>query len=92
MRKRSKPPVSSAPNVTTPAPLPTPTALPPTPPMWAPDPYRRFQLRYWDGSAWTAQVSSWWRQEIDGEFVVDAPVPTFDDDWDGPWGSQEEVK
>mgnify|MGYP000935946234 CR=1 FL=1 len=25
-------------------------------PQWAPDPYGRFELRYWDGSAWTEHV------------------------------------
>ena len=47
-------------------PLPPPTVPPPT---WAPDPLGRFQLRYWDGTRWTAHVSSWWRQEIDAEFT-----------------------
>ena len=27
-----------------------------TPPQWAPDPYGRHQMRYWDGSAWTEHV------------------------------------
>jgi Protein of unknown function (DUF2510) len=39
--------------------------------MWAADPFGRFQWRYWDGSAWTAHVSSWYRQEIDPDFIVD---------------------
>lgn len=26
--------------------------------QWAPDPYRRHELRYWDGSRWTQHVSS----------------------------------
>lgn len=74
MRKRKKPRADRAAGVSPPPPLPSPTVLPLTPPTWAPDPYGRFELRYWDGSAWTAHVSSWWRQEIDREFI-DAQTP-----------------
>jgi hypothetical protein len=28
------------------------------PPGWKPDPYGRFELRYWDGTEWTANVST----------------------------------
>jgi Protein of unknown function (DUF2510) len=40
----------------------TPTAAPAgspatPPPMWAPDPYRRHQYRYWDGGRWTDYVA-----------------------------------
>lgn len=28
------------------------------PPCWSPDPYRRFELRYWDGRNWTEHVST----------------------------------
>ena len=42
--------------------------------MWAPDPFGRFELRYWDGHSWTALVSSWWRQEIDPDFSADDPL------------------
>ena len=27
-------------------------------PNWYPDPYRRYQLRYWDGACWTPHVST----------------------------------
>ena len=37
-------------------------------PGWHPDPAGRWQLRWWDGSAWTAQVASGGRQASD-------PVP-----------------
>ncbi|WP_158220548.1 DUF2510 domain-containing protein [Kineosporia sp. A_224] len=38
--------------------------------QWAPDPYRRHELRYWDGSQWTEHVS-----EGDGSVLVDPPLP-----------------
>jgi hypothetical protein len=28
------------------------------PPGWHPDPYRRYQLRYWDGTCWSPHVST----------------------------------
>jgi hypothetical protein len=43
--------------------------------MWAPDPFGRFQLRYWDGANWTDHVSNWWRQQIDPEFAGIEPAP-----------------
>ncbi len=39
-----------------------------TPPGWYPDPFGRFQVRYWDGEAWTANVST------NGATAVDQPV------------------
>jgi hypothetical protein len=35
------------------------------PAAWHPDPYRRFEQRYWDGSAWTEHVVSGGRRTID---------------------------
>ena len=35
---------------------------------WHPDPFQRFQFRYWDGSAWTEHVS------INGVTAVDPPT------------------
>jgi hypothetical protein len=35
------------------------------PPMWAPDPSGRHQLRYWDGTGWTEYVSDSGRQSRD---------------------------
>lgn len=32
---------------------------------WYPDPFGRFELRFWDGSRWRAEVSSYGRQLID---------------------------
>ena len=52
-----------------PAPEPPPVPEVPSEPMWAPDPFGRFQWRYWDGARRTAHVSSWYRQEIDSDFV-----------------------
>jgi Protein of unknown function (DUF2510) len=34
-----------------------PPPPPPTPAAWHPDPFKRFQYRYWDGSVWTSHVS-----------------------------------
>ena len=36
-----------------------------TPPGWHPDPSRRFELRYWDGTRWTEHVSTGGRQQVD---------------------------
>ena len=52
------------PVVPTPAPAPVVT----TPAGWYPDPSGRFEMRYWDGSAWTEHVS---RQ---GQQFTDPPV------------------
>jgi hypothetical protein len=38
-------------------PPPPPPPPPPTPAVWAPDPYNRHELRYWDGLRWTEHVS-----------------------------------
>lgn len=35
------------------------------PAAWHPDPYRRHELRYWDGSQWTEHVTTRGRQERD---------------------------
>ena len=34
-----------------------PAPPPASPPAWAPDPHGRYELRYWDGTAWTEHVS-----------------------------------
>ncbi len=55
----------------TPAPAPTYTpapAAPAVPSGWYADPAGRFELRYWDGSAWTEHVSR------AGQQFTDAPV------------------
>ena len=39
-----------------------------TPAGWYPDPFGRYQVRYWDGEAWTANAST------NGISAVDAPV------------------
>jgi hypothetical protein len=54
------------PVVPTPAPAPAPVVT--TPAGWYPDPSGRFEMRYWDGSAWTEHVS---RQ---GQQFTDPPV------------------
>lgn len=40
-------------------------APPPPPPDWYPDPYGRFEHRYWDGAVWTDHVSSHGTQSSD---------------------------
>jgi hypothetical protein len=35
------------------------------PPMWAADPYGRYELRYWDGSRWSGHVSTAGLQSFD---------------------------
>jgi uncharacterized protein DUF2510 len=42
-------------------------APPCVPPVWAPDPTSRHELRYWDGSLWTGHVS-------DGGVQTEDPV------------------
>lgn len=41
---------------------------PMTPAGWYPDPFGRFQFRYWDGSVWTQNAST------NGATAIDAPV------------------
>jgi hypothetical protein len=53
---------------TTPDPTPAPAPTPQVPPGWYADPSGRFELRYWDGSAWTEHVA---RQ---GQQFTDPPV------------------
>jgi Protein of unknown function (DUF2510) len=50
------------------APTPAPAPVVTTPAGWYPDPSGRFEMRYWDGSAWTEHVS---RQ---GQQFTDPPV------------------
>lgn len=40
--------------------------------QWAPDPYRRFELRYYDGTRWTEHVSAGGVQSTDAP-VAEAP-------------------
>jgi Protein of unknown function (DUF2510) len=47
----------------------SPPTTPTVPPGWYEDPARRFELRYWDGSAWTEHVSR------AGQQYRDPPVP-----------------
>jgi hypothetical protein len=56
---------------TTQAQAPTPTASntsatsPNVPANWYPDPSKRYELRYWNGSAWTAHVATGGVQSTD---------------------------
>lgn len=57
-----QPLVATPPVTATPRPTPAPAAAQPAsgqqPAGWFPDPHGRHEHRYWDGSAWTARVSS----------------------------------
>ena len=57
---------------TTPTPTPASTVRPlvntgqtASPAAWHPDPYRRFEQRYWDGTTWTEHVISGDRRSVD---------------------------
>jgi len=65
------PPPAATPEPTpapAPPPAPAPAAAPSIPPGWYPDPSSRFELRYWDGSAWTEHVAR------AGQMYTDPPV------------------
>ena len=73
------------------------TQAAPTPAGWNPDPFGRFQWRYWDGAQWTDQVATNGQQATDpptGEVVppdrsvFEAPTLVFvyvGDDAKGSW-------
>lgn len=42
---------------------------------WHPDPYERHELRYWDGKAWTEQVSTNGQQTVDAPSGPQPPAP-----------------
>lgn len=44
------------------------------PPGWFPDPYGRYEHRYWDGFRWTEHVGSYGQQMVDGQAGYVAPV------------------
>jgi len=46
-------------------PEPPPAAPPTVPAGWAPDPYGRHEMRYWDGAKWTEEVYSAGSRTID---------------------------
>ena len=62
---------AASPATTTPQPAVAPTATaqtgpaPSVPANWYKDPSGRFELRYWNGSAWTEHVSTGGTQSID---------------------------
>ena len=55
---------ASAPAAQAPAPTASNTS-PSTPANWYPDPSKRYELRYWNGSAWTAHVATGGVQSTD---------------------------
>ena len=58
-------------------------------PGWYSDPFQRFEVRYWDGTAWTHDVSSAGRQASDPPHVSPAPPPpaTPQGWYPDPWGA-----
>ncbi len=46
------------------------------PPRWAADPTGRHQYRYWDGAAWTDQVSDNGAVSVDPPVASPTPTPT----------------
>jgi hypothetical protein len=44
---------------------------------WFPDPSRRFDLRYWDGSAWTEHVTKDRAQSVDPDGALGATAPAI---------------
>lgn len=47
----------------------------PAPAQWLPDPFGRFELRYWDGATWTDHVASRGEQQVDPPVMTPATAP-----------------
>ena len=60
-----------------------------TPPAgWHPDPYGRYEARYWDGTRWTEQVASQGRPTVDPlGATTSVPFATPSTAWGAPGGS-----
>jgi hypothetical protein len=59
-------PLSNAAPQSSPAPSATASVgAPSVPANWYPDPSKRYELRYWNGSAWTEHVASGGVQSVD---------------------------
>jgi uncharacterized protein YxjI len=56
------------------------------PAQWLPDPFGRFELRYWDGATWTDHVASGGRQQVDPPVMSPAVAPVRPDSRDTPAG------
>jgi hypothetical protein len=56
------------------------------PAQWLPDPFGRFELRYWDGATWTDHVASGGRQQVDPPVMTPAVAPVRPDPHDTPAG------
>lgn len=56
------------------------------PAQWLPDPFGRFELRYWDGATWTGHVASGGRQQVDPPVVTPVEAPVRPDPQDAPAG------
>jgi hypothetical protein len=57
-----------------------------TAPGWHPDPYRRHELRWWDGAVWSEHVSDQGQAGVDP--VGSAPVAAVDSGWLPPTAQQ----
>jgi len=58
-------PLSDAAQAPTPTASNTSATSPNVPANWSPDPSKRYELRYWNGSAWTAHVATGGVQSTD---------------------------
>ena len=58
-------PPASQPQAVTPEPASQSAPAPPPPPSWSTDPTGRFELRWWDGTRWTENVSTAGQQSVD---------------------------
>ncbi len=56
----------------------SPPATTATPASWVEDPSGRYELRWWDGSAWTANVSQGGEQLVDPLGTATTPEPPPD--------------
>jgi len=57
--------VATQPSATTPSPTVAGSSVPDVPANWYKDPSGRYELRYWNGSAWTEHVATGGRQSVD---------------------------
>jgi hypothetical protein len=73
----AEPKSTSTPTPRTGSPTSSPVAAPAAAAMpagWHPDPYRRFEQRYWDGAVWTEHVATQGRSQVDPPTAINQIV------------------